>query len=67
MNTVNETGPQAGRYLYRTHEPTERSEILSNGALISLTRPISASQGSRYTRMLWPMTAIGVRPPISTA
>ncbi|WP_448808594.1 alkaline phosphatase PhoX [Agromyces bauzanensis] len=27
MNTVNETGPQAGRYLYRTHE------VGSNGAL----------------------------------
>lgn len=27
MNTLNETGPQAGRYLYRTHETAENGQV----------------------------------------
>ncbi|MDQ4102684.1 MAG: hypothetical protein M3186_02810 [Actinomycetota bacterium] len=27
MNTVNETGPDAGRFLYRTHETNTNSQV----------------------------------------
>lgn len=36
MNTVNETGKQAGRYMYRTHEVRPRSNVPYTGGAVSV-------------------------------
>ena len=52
----------AGEVMKRVLENNPRDASISPSTL-----PMSPSQGSRYTRMLCPMTAIGWRFPIITS
>jgi hypothetical protein len=47
MNTLNETGPQAGRYLYRTHEVTSGGAVTRTDLWTGSTSLISYDPGYR--------------------
>jgi len=49
MNTLNETGPKAGRYLYRTHEPSSNGAVTVTDLKTGVTRLVV--QQSHYERL----------------
>ena len=52
MNTVNETGPDAGRYLYRTHELPQGSAAVTVTDLSTITPEDQEEQDTGETRVL---------------
>lgn len=54
MNTVNETGPQAGRYLYRTHEITSNGSVTVTDLETGQTRILAQrADWQRFDGLKW--------------
>lgn len=68
MNTVNETGPSAGRFLFRSHETLERGQISMTDLLTGETRVlIERADWNRMDGLVWTpwhtlLTAEEMRP-----
>ena len=54
MNTVNETGPHAGRYLYRAHEIAPNAGVSVTDLRTGETRPVAfRSDWERFDGIVW--------------
>ena len=54
MNTQNETGPDAGRYLYRTHETSANSAVTVTDLKSGTTKPLAQrSDWERFDGIVW--------------